>query len=206
MPEHHHAPAVLDFYFDFSSPYSYLASEKIEALAARFGRQVRWHPILLGVIFKATGAVPLTQAPLKGDYSKLDFARSARFMEVPFRLPSVFPLATHLAARAFYWLQNNDPVLAQRFAQAIFRALYVDDRDISQADTVLDIAQTLGIERSALASAITSEPLKQQLKDAVEAAMKKGVFGAPLIYCDGEPFMGADRLPQLEHWLRTGGF
>ncbi|MBI4741684.1 MAG: DsbA family protein, partial [Betaproteobacteria bacterium] len=68
----------LDFTFDFSSPYGYLASEKIDALAGKYGRKVRWHPILLGVVFKATGATPLTQAPLKGEYSLHDFSRSAR--------------------------------------------------------------------------------------------------------------------------------
>ena len=69
----------IDFYFDFSSPYGYLASEKIEAMAARHGRSVDWRPVLLGVMFKATGMAPLTEIPLKGDYSRRDLARSARF-------------------------------------------------------------------------------------------------------------------------------
>jgi len=88
------------FYFDFSSPYSYLASEKIDALAARFGRKVKWKPLLLGIVFKTTGAVPLTQAPLKGEYSRHDFERSARYLGVPFKLPEKFPVATQAAARA----------------------------------------------------------------------------------------------------------
>ena len=67
--------APIDFYFDFSSPYGYLAAQRIEALAARHGRSVDWHPILLGVIFKETGAAPLTQVPLKGEYSRRDMAR-----------------------------------------------------------------------------------------------------------------------------------
>jgi 2-hydroxychromene-2-carboxylate isomerase len=71
--------APIDFYFDFSSPYGYLAAQKIEALAAKHGREVDWHPVLLGVIFKETGSAPLTMVPLKGDYSRRDFERSARF-------------------------------------------------------------------------------------------------------------------------------
>ena len=93
----------LDFYFDFSSPYGYLMSEKIDAVAARHGRKVRWHPILLGVIFKATGSAPLTlQNPAKAAYSIHDFERSARFMGIPYRHPTHFPLATQNAARAYY--------------------------------------------------------------------------------------------------------
>ena len=69
----------IDFYFDFSSPYGYFASQKIEALAEKHGRTVDWHPMLLGVVFKQTGAAPLTEIPVKGPYSKRDFARSARF-------------------------------------------------------------------------------------------------------------------------------
>ena len=127
----------LDFYFDFSSPYGYLMSEKIDAVAARHGRKVRWHPILLGIIFKATGSAPLTlQNPAKAAYSIQDFERSARFMGIPYRHPSRFPLATQNAARAYYWLHGQDCGLARQFAQAVNRALFVDDQDISAPETV----------------------------------------------------------------------
>jgi 2-hydroxychromene-2-carboxylate isomerase len=200
------SPAPLEFYFDFSSPYGYLASEKIDELAARFGRKVKWRPILLGVVFKHTGAVPLSLAPLKGEYSLRDFDRSARFMGIPFRVPERFPLATQVPARAYYWLHGQDCALARRFAHAIYRAYFVDGRDIAAIETVLAIASDLGVDKNALAAALETEAIKQRLKDEVDAALKRGVFGSPMIYCDGEPFMGADRLPQLERWLETGGF
>ena len=206
MPEQKDAPAPLEFYFDFSSPYSYMASEKIDELAARYGRKVKWRPILLGAIFKTTGAAPLTSVPLKGDYSKHDMARSARFMGLPFVMPSKFPLATQGAARAYYWLHETDCNKARQFGHAVFRALFVDNRDISAPEVVLDLAAKLGIDTTACASAMGDEKYKQRLKDEVDAALKKGVFGAPYIVCDGEPFMGADRLPQLERWLESGGF
>lgn len=206
MAATHEAPAPLEFYFDFSSPYSYLASERIDALAARFGRKVKWRPILLGVIFKTTGAAPLTTVPLKGDYSRRDFARSARFMGLPAVLPEKFPLATQLAARAYYWLHESDCALARQFAHAVFRALFVDGRDVSSPDVLLDLAHRLGLDSAACAAAMNDEKYKQRLKDEVDLALAKGVFGGPMIFCDGEPFMGADRLPQLERWLETGGF
>lgn len=197
----------IDFYFDFSSPYAYLISERIDELAARHERKVHWHPILLGIIFKATGSAPLTlQNPAKAAYSLVDFERSARFMGIPYRHPSQFPLATQAAARSYYWLHGQDCGLARRFAHAAFRALYVDDRDISAPDTVLDIAAGLGVDRAQLAAALQSPELKARLKNEVDQAMQVGVFGSPYVIIDGEGFFGADRLPQIEKWLETGGF
>ena len=91
---------VLEFWFDFSSPYGYLAAQKIESLAARHGRTVDWRPMLLGVAFKAAGTRPLTEVPLKGDYSRRDFERSARFHGVAdFRMPPRFPIPSPPARR-----------------------------------------------------------------------------------------------------------
>ena len=201
------APAPIDFYFDFSSPYAYLLSERIDALAARFGRTVNWHPILLGIVFRATGSAPLTtQCAPKAAYSLHDFSRSARFMGLEYRHPSRFPLATQYAARAFYWLNDQDSSLARRFAHACFRANFVRDVDISALDAVLDIAGQLGVDRDNLSAAVQAPALKERLKTACDAAIARGVFGAPYVVIDGEAFFGADRLPQIEHWLQTGGF
>lgn len=199
--------APLDFWFDFSSPYGYLMAEKIDAVAAAHGRKVRWHPILLGVIFQATGSRP----PADGDSAKAryiarDFLRSARFLGVPYNPPSRFPLPTQAAARAYYWLHAQDCALAKRFALAIYRAFFIDDRDISAPDTVLDVATSLGVDRAALAAALQSPELKARLKAECDAALAAGVFGSPHVTVDGEHFFGADRLPQIERWLADGGF
>lgn len=200
-------PEPIDFYFDFSSPYSYLLSEKIDALAARFGRSVRWRPILLGAVFKASGSAPLTlQFAPKASYSVLDFQRSARFMGLSYRHPDVFPIASQYAARACYWLEETQPAQARPFAQAVFRALFVDNTDISSLDSVLEIAARCGVDRDSLAAAVQGPALKARLKTEVEAAIAHGVFGAPYIVIDGEPFFGADRLPQIERWLEKGSF
>ena len=197
----------IDFWFDFSSPYGYLLSERIDEVAARFGRKVRWHPILLGIVFKATGSAPLTlQNPAKAAYSLLDFARSARFMGIPYHHPTRFPLATQTAARTYYWLHGQDCALARRFAHAAYRALFVDDRDVSAADTILEIAANLGVDRSSLETALQGQEIKDRLKDEVGKALAIGVFGSPHVIVDGEPFFGADRLPQIEKWLESGGF
>jgi len=81
-------PSPLRFHFDFSSPYGYLASQRIESLAARHGRAVEWRPVLLGAAFKIAGTQPLTSIPLKGDYARRDLPRTARFHGIEFRMPS----------------------------------------------------------------------------------------------------------------------
>ena len=197
----------IDFYFDFSSPYGYLASEKVDAIAEKFGRKVRWHPILLGVVFKGTGAVPLTQAaPVKSGYYLRDFSRSARFMGIPYTHPENFPIATQHAARAYYWLHGQDCSKARAFAHAAYRAFFVEGRDISELSVVLDLATVLGADTAVLSEALASPVLKERLKTECEDAIDKGVFGSPFILVDGEPFFGADRLPQFERWLESGGF
>jgi len=197
---------AIEFWFDFSSPYSYLASEKIDDLAARFGRRVKWRPILLGAVFQHLGTVSLTRQPGQGDYAPHDMARSARFLGIPFRMPSRFPLPTQAAARAYYWLHDRDCALARRFAQAVFRAYYVDDRDISAPATVVEIAASLGVAAAELEAALAEPAVKERLKTETEAAIARGLFGAPWIVVDNEVFWGADRLPQIERWLETGGF
>lgn len=199
-------PDPIEFHFDFSSPYAYLASEKIDPLAAKYGRAVQWRPMLLGVVFQKLGTAPLVQLPMKGEYSIRDFARSARYLGVPFSYPSKFPLPTQHAARAYYWLQEQDAGLAREFAHAVFRALFVADRDISDPGVVLEIAAGFAVDRDILAQAVNSPAVKARLKAETEAAIAKGMFGSPYIIVDGEAFWGADRLPQIEQWLATGGF
>ncbi len=199
-------PGPLEFWFDFSSPYSYLAAEKIDALAAMYQRAVHWHPILLGAVFQKTNAVPLVQLPLKGEYSLRDFARSARFLDLPFAMPEKFPLPTQSAARAYYWISERDMNTAHTFARAVFRAFFVVGRDISDLAVVLDIAARMDIDSDALSQAVATPEIKERLRRETEMALAQGMFGAPFFMVDKEPFWGVDRLPQIEQWLATGGF
>ena len=196
----------VEFYFDFSSPYGYLASEKIEALAAKHGRSVDWHPILLGVVFKQTGAVPLTSVPLKGDYSRRDMTRSARFHGIGFRMPSTFPIATQAAARIVLWATQRDSGLAAKTVHSLYRAFFVDDIDISNADAAAAVAASCGADAAAARAAVDDPAIKDALKRENEQAMAKGVFGSPFFIVDGEPFWGLDHLDQVDRWLATGGW
>lgn len=196
----------IEFYFDFSSPYSCIAAELIDDLAAKYGRKVKWRPMLLGVVFQKTGQPLLVNVPLKGEYSLRDFARSARYHGVPFKFPAKFPLSTVSAARAYYWLHGQDCAKARQFARAAFRAYWVDGRDISDLAVLQEIAAGLGVDPAALAAGVATPEIKERLRAETEAALAKGMCGAPWFVVDGEPFWGADRLPQIEKWLQTGGF
>lgn len=198
-------PAI-DFYFDFSSPYGYLASTRINALAARHERPVTWRPILLGPMFKAAGTMPLVGVPLKGPYSIRDFLRTARFHNIAYKQPAAFPIGTQNAARAFYWLHDRDAAKAQSFAAACYATYFAEGIDISSADKVADIAASLSEDRAAVLTAMADPVIKDRLKNAVDAALARGVFGSPFFIVDDEPFWGNDRLDQLDAWLRTGGF
>jgi 2-hydroxychromene-2-carboxylate isomerase len=199
--------AAIDFYFDFSSPYGYLAAREIDAIAAKHGRIAEWHPVLLGVIFKQTGMAPLTMVPLKGDYSKRDFARSARFHGVPdFRMPSKFPIASQAPARIILWLKATDRRRAVRVALALYHAYFADDIDISAPENAVAIAAKEGVDPVAARAAIDDPAIKDALRGETERAIAAGVFGSPFVIIDGEPFWGADRLDQIDRWLATGGF
>ena len=198
-------PAI-DFYFDFSSPYGYLAATRIDALAARHNRRVTWRPILLGPMFKAAGTAPLTNVPLKGPYSARDFLRTSRFLKIPYTQPAAFPIGTQNAARVFYWLADRDEIKARQFARACYDTYFAKGVDISSAEKVADIAAQLGEDRVAVLAAMADPVVKERLKNEVDLALAKGVFGSPYIIVDGEPFWGNDRLDQVEAWLVTGGF
>ncbi|HET7098086.1 MAG TPA: 2-hydroxychromene-2-carboxylate isomerase [Casimicrobiaceae bacterium] len=197
---------AIDFYFDFSSPYGFLASQKIEALAQKYGRAVDWHPVLLGVIFKETAMAPLTEVPLKGDYSRRDFARSARFHGVEFSMPAKFPIATIAAARIVLWLKSRDPALAARVAKALYRAYFLAEIDISDPEQAIAVAAKEGVDANEARAAIADPAVKDRLKREVEQAIARGVFGSPFVIVDGEPFWGLDRFDQIDRWLATGGF
>lgn len=195
---------AIDFYFDFSSPYGYFAATKIDALAAKYGRATIWRPILLGAIFKVTGQQPLTTIPMKGSYAQHDLMRSSRWFGVPFKMPGKFPIATTAACRAFYWLNDRDPAAARTLAQALYRAYFAEDRDISNPEVTANVAAKLGHDKEAVTQAINDAAVKERLKSEVDAAIERGVFGSPYIIVDGEPFWGSDRLDQIERWLADG--
>ena len=196
----------IKFYFDFASPYGYMAATKISALAAKHGRTVDWKPILLGVVFKVTGGVPLPNAPLKGDYSRRDMERSARLFKIPYKLPSKFPIAGQSPSRVIYSLESQGAAWQEQVTLALYRAYMVDDRDISSPETTADVAASVGLDRQKTLEVIANPAMKEKLKVETENAIANGVFGSPYVIVDGEPFWGFDRLEHVDRWLQHGGW
>jgi 2-hydroxychromene-2-carboxylate isomerase len=195
----------IDFYFDFSSPYAYLASTRIDAVAATHGRTVRWRPFLLGAVYKATGYHPLEQ-PEKRAYFMRDLARSARLLGVALAFPATFPESLLAASRATYWIADQDPAKAGRFARAAFAAYWAEGSKVSDPAVVADLAAAQGVAAAATLAALTDQRVKDRLKAETDAALAAGIFGSPVTMVDGEPFWGADRLDQVDRWLATGGW
>jgi 2-hydroxychromene-2-carboxylate isomerase len=197
----------IEFFFDFSSPYSYIASEWVEALAARHGRKVRWRAILLGVTFQAAELKSPVAHPIKREYSLRDFRRSARFEGVPYVQPDTFPIATQNAARVFWWLeQDQGAAAAAAWARAGLRAYFTRGIRLDDAQALKALAAESGLDALKAEAAWNDPAWKAWLKRANDAAIAAGVFGAPFFLIDGEPFWGNDRKAQIERWLAQGPF
>jgi 2-hydroxychromene-2-carboxylate isomerase len=196
----------IEFYFDFSSPYGYFASTQIETLAAKHGREVVWRPYLMGAALKAMNAPPNVHYPIKGDYVRHDFERTARWFGVPFRLPEPFPVATVGAARAFYWADGKDPKRAKALAISLYKAYFVEGVDISSAENVVKVCADAGHAPDEVRAGMNDPAVKERLKTVTDDALARGIFGSPFFIVDGEPFWGTDRLPHVDRWLAEGGF
>jgi len=187
---------AIEIYFDFASPYAYFALPRLEALAEETGRSLRRKPVILWAVLKALSLPAPLEAEAKRGYLLHDMARSARFYGLPYRQPKRFPLPSHLAARAWYGLQD-DPARADAFCRAVFTAYFVEGLDIAEAEVLQGIGARQGLSDGRLRTAMTAEASKAALEVTVAEAVGRGVWGSPFVFLDGEAFFGADRLPQI---------
>jgi 2-hydroxychromene-2-carboxylate isomerase len=198
----------LHFHFDFISPFGYFASLRIEELAARHGRAVDWHAMLLGVsVLKIMGLKPLLDTPLKGDYIRREVARYARRHGLALKRSMDAPIKDpRAAARAFYWVKHHRPNLAAPLAHAIYRAYWAEGQDISTPENVAALPLPDRLDAAWLLEGMRHEDSAKWLRAGVDASLKAGVFGSPSVVVDGELFWGLDKFAQLEEWLTTGGW
>jgi 2-hydroxychromene-2-carboxylate isomerase len=198
---------TLDVYWDFSSPFAYLGCSQIEALAARTGARVTWHPILLGGLFRSIGVpeVPVASfSPAKQAHVARDLERWAANWGVPYRFPSRFPTRSLDALRVYLALPEVHQSL---FRDAVFRAYWAEDRDITDhsvlASLVGDVVGDEAVAKDALTRA-NSDEVKARLRASTDAAAARGVFGVPTFVVGGKDlFWGQDRLSLVEEALLT---
>jgi 2-hydroxychromene-2-carboxylate isomerase len=195
--------AMIEFFFDCSSPWTYLAFHNIEPLAREFGAEISWRPILVGGIFNSVNpsvyASRDTPVPLKARYMKKDLGDWARSAGLAIKMPpTVFPVNSVKAMRGCIYLgQEMLP-----FARAVFEAYWGDDEDISKDEVLTDICEGIGIDPTQFFAAINSQAIKDQLKANTDEVMARGGFGSPTIFLDKtDMYFGNDRLPLIREAL-----
>jgi 2-hydroxychromene-2-carboxylate isomerase len=185
---------TIEFFFDFGSPTSYLAYTQLPKIAAERGAALRWRPMLLGGVFKATGNASPVTVPAKGRWMFGDITRWAQRYGVPFSFNPSFPINTLTLMRGAVGLQLRRPEAFGSYCDAVFTALWQQQRNLGDAAVLAATLAEAGFEADAFA-ALTADPeVKAQLIANTDEAISRGVFGAPTCFVGGEMFFGQDRL------------
>lgn len=202
------AGTPIQFYFDFISPFGYFASLRIDELARRYGREVEWTSMLLGVsVLKVMGIPPIVELPLKGPYVINDAKRYARQHRVAFeRTSPTQPSRPVEAGRVFAWAKEIDPAAAKRLAGLIFRSYFARCLDIADDRVLSQCVREAGLSWPTFEAARVAGTPAALLQRNVDDSIRRGVFGSPFFIVDGEPFFGLEKLPVVEEWLATGGW
>ena len=191
----------LEFFFDVGSPASYLAWTQAPGLCRRTGATLRYRPMLLGGVFKATGNASPAAVPAKGRYSGRDMQRFARRYGVTLNQNPHFPVNTLMAMRlaaAAVDSDQRDTVLA-----ALFEGMWLQERDLSDLDVLGRTLAEAVLDSAHWATLAQDQAVKDNLKATTEEAVERGVFGAPTFFVGEEMFFGQDRLDFVEEALRA---
>jgi 2-hydroxychromene-2-carboxylate isomerase len=195
---------MIEFFFDCSSPWTYLAFHNIQPLAKEFGAEISWRPILVGGIFNTANpsvyASRNMPVPLKANYEKKDLADWARSAGLAIKVrPTVFPVNSVKAMRGCIVLAKD----VVPFARAVFEAYWGDDKDISKDEVLADICQRVGVDPQKFFAGISDQAIKDQLKANTDEVMARGGFGSPTIYVDKtDMYFGNDRMPLIREALQ----
>lgn len=185
---------TVEFYFDFGSPTTYLAHTQLPQLAAQAGAALLYRPMLLGGVFKATGNASPVSVPAKGAWMGQDIARWARRYGVPFVFNPHFPINTLTLMRGAVGLQMKHPELFTAYVDAVFKALWVQPRDLGQPAEVAATLAPLGLSPENFMALVGDAEVKAALVKCTEEAVARGVFGAPTCFVGDQMFFGQDRL------------
>ncbi len=199
---------MIEFFFDCSSPWTYLALHNIQPLAAQLNEPVSWRPILVGGIFNSVNpsvyAMRENPVPAKRDYMLKDLQDWARQANLKIVMPpKVFPVNSVKAIRGCIWLDQQDAAAPSKpahspqmltFATAVFEAYWSREEDISQDAVLADICESTGINVRAFFEGIALQPVKDQLKANTEEVIRRGGFGSPTMFVGDDMYFGNDRL------------
>ena len=191
---------TLEFYFDYGSPYSYLADTQVEAIARRTGSTLVRKPMLLGGVFKATGNHSPIEIPAKSKWSAFDMPMWAHHYGVPFNRNPHFPVNTLALMRGAAAAQIDG--VFERYHPAMFKAMWVDGRNLNDIKEVAAVLTAAGLDAQKFGNRIQEQDVKDRLKSTTDDAVARGVFGAPTMFVDDKMFFGNDRLPFVEMALK----
>jgi 2-hydroxychromene-2-carboxylate isomerase len=191
---------TLEFYFDYGSPYSYLADTQVEAIAQRAGATLVRKPMLLGGVFKATGNHSPAELPQKSAWSGFDMPMWARHYGVPFQRNPFFPVNTLALMRGAAAAQIDGSF--EIYHPAVFKAMWVEGRNLNDMKEVASVLTSAGLDAAKFGARIQDQDVKDRLKATTEEAVARGVFGAPTCFVDKMMFFGNDRLPFVEMALK----
>ena len=199
--------ARIEFFFDVSSPWTWLAFDRITPIAAVAGAEIDWKPILVGGVFNAVNQAVYQQraapVPAKAAYAAKDLQDWARFQGLELRWPSIFPVRSVLAMRACVAALEDGGTAA--LARELFAAYWSRGEDISQAEVVGACALQAGLDPGAVLDRAASEPVKARLADLTDELIRRGGFGSPTLFIDGtDMYFGNDRMELVEAALCRG--
>ena len=198
---------MIEFFFDISSPWTYLAFHNIQPLAKEFDEEIEWRPILVGGIFNTINPsvyeMRKTPVPAKAMYMLKDLGDWARSAGLAIKMPpSVFPVNSVKAMRGCLWLLREQRAVMVPFATAAFASYWGDDRDISQDAVLAEICARVGVDPQAFFAGIAEQSIKDQLKANTDDVIARGGFGSPTIFVDKtDMYFGNDRLPLIREVL-----
>ncbi|MEI4524125.1 MULTISPECIES: 2-hydroxychromene-2-carboxylate isomerase [Pseudomonas] len=193
---------TVEFYFDLGSPTTYLAHTQLAKICADTQSELIYIPMLLGGVFKATGNASPAMIPAKGRYMFQDLDRFAKRYGVQLRFNPHFPINTLILMRAVTGLQMRQPQRFAEFVDCLFKALWVEGRNLNDPQTVAAVLTENGFDPQEIMALTNDESVKAALKENTEAAIKRGVFGAPSMFIGDQLFFGQDRLDFVEEALR----
>jgi 2-hydroxychromene-2-carboxylate isomerase len=199
---------MIEFFFDCSSPWTYLAFHNIQPLAKEFNVEISWRPILVGGIFNSINpsvyASREKPVPAKARYTKKDLDDWARASGLGIKMPpTVFPVNSVKAMRGCIWLLREQPKSMVPFARHVFEIYWGEDQDISQDAVLTEVCKRSDVDTAALFAGIGEQSIKDQLKLNTDEVMARGGFGSPTIYLDTtDMYFGNDRLPLIRAALQ----
>lgn len=191
----------VEFYFDFGSPYSYLAYHQLKKITEKYQAKIVYRPVLLGGIFQATNNQSPAMIPAKARYAFKDFKDWSKYLNIPFKFNPSFPINSFFLMRGAVGYQEKSPEHFEHYLATVFKAMFQQPQNLNDPQVVQQVLEDAGLSWQTYQNLIEDHDIKQKAKDLTSQAVERGLFGVPAFFVDGEMFWGQDRLHFVEERL-----